>query len=378
MKKIYILIAIAIIGIGSWCTTVNATENIIDLGTIQYSNTSEKVLVVEIDSNISINLIYITSDLDSESLYIDNTWFSPLENKTTYVFATIQLEVDWWFTNDTKMFLYQDNNTNQLYKINIDYSDIEIPPDPVTEIQNKYNLLNIDYYIIYDLYNATLAIYNTTREELQMVELIYNQSKQDFDNNSALVKTLKEELTAKGIEFNETSVLWIDAVTNVSILETYFRNLNNEYNILGKKHDDLAGIYPVYVFFAMLITSMILIVYFKRKKLFGTEEKTDIEIERDTGYSSKASKIDRFTAGITNLIKPKNKEQKTEKTITEPNPNPDSQIEQKQKIDDILLIHKKVDGLKALSMLFQETTVGDIQNIRGRVDVIETKLKIEA
>jgi len=291
MKKICIWIAIAIIGIGSCCSVVNANEDIVDLGTIQYSNTSEKILIVEIESNISIDLNYITSDLDNKSLYIDSTWFSPLENKTTYVFATVQVDADWWFTNDTKMFLYQDNTTKQLYKININYSDIEIPSNPVIELQNRYDLLNISYCVIYDIYNNTIIIYNTTRDELQELELLYNYSKQDFDNNSALVKALKDELITKGIEFNETEVLWIDATTNVSTLELHIEQQKNDYDELKKKHDNLGGALPWYIIITIIGSYLVTYTYIKRKTVFNPQQDPTDEIT--TGYGKIHSAIDK-------------------------------------------------------------------------------------
>ena len=51
MKKQYVLVALAIIGILSWSQIVNANEDIIDLGTMEYSDIHEQTLVVEINSS---------------------------------------------------------------------------------------------------------------------------------------------------------------------------------------------------------------------------------------------------------------------------------------------------------------------------------------
>ena len=106
---------------------------------------------------------------------------------------------------------------------------------------------------------------------------------------------------------------------------------------------------------------MILILFFYRKKILGQEEKTSIEIERDTGYNQKASKIDRFTAGLLNKIKPKNKQIPNNPTL-----------QPKTNVEDI---HKKIDRIKQTQDAFQKTTVTDIQNIQSRVDTIETNLE---
>lgn len=364
MKRKYMLVALAVIGILSWCSTVNADT--IDLGTIQYSNINEKILIVEIESNISIDLIYVTSDIDNASLYIDSTWFSPLENTTTYVFATKQIEVEWWFKNDTKCFIYQDNTTKELYCVNIDYSVIEIPSNPVIEWMNKHNESVVLYNELNDLFEVTLNELNVTRKNLEIRWEIYNQSKEEFDNNSLLVIALQEDLEDLEIKYNTTKELWIDASANVSTLELHIGNLEGDYNFLQKEHNDLSGSYPVYIFFAILGTALILIFWFNRKKMFSHKEISDIEIERDTGYSPESSKIDRFTAGLVNKIKP------NQKQVSPPNP-----LESKPKpdIDDI---HKKIDEYKLNHDVFKESTVEDIQKIRSRVDIVETHLKIKA
>jgi len=359
MKKSMLVIVIITIGILSWCTTVNATENIIDLGTKQYNNTVEEPWKVIIEHNQSTTLSYISSDIDNAALIVDDHWFSPTKNETTYIFIIKHISVNWWFKNDTKSFIFQDNKTKQLYRINVDYAEIEIPSDPVIEWMNKYNESASSFDELQDLFKTTLNDLNETRKNLEARWLIYNQSKDEFHNKTILAETLQQELEELDVKYNDTKKLWISATANASTYESYYRNLWDEHETLEKKYNDLSGIYPVYIFFAILGTSMIAIVFFKRKKILGLEKKSDIEIERDTGYSPKARRIDRFLAGFTNNVKPKDKG----------NPSP----EHKQGIEDI---HKKIDEIKKSHDTLQKSTVKDIQGIRKRVDFIETKLKI--
>lgn len=366
MKKIYVLIAVAIIGILGWCAIVNATENIIDLGTIEYSNIYEKTLVVNINSSEFVDLRYTSSDIDKSSLYIFNCWFSPLDNLTTYVFATSQIEVDWWFINDTKGFIYQDNNTDQLYCVNVDYSAIDVPPDPLIEWMDEYDILVDSFAELEILLNTTLNELNATRNKLREKWDTLNMSQEKFDNNSIAMEKMKKELYDLDIKYNETEALWTSAITNASTYELYWKELGDEYNALEKDHNNLRARYPIYIFAAIIITSIILTVYFKRKKIFQKEEKTDLEIERDTGYNQKASRIDKFTTMVLKKVRPKRGE----------DIQPPSEIKEESKpnMEDI---HKKIDGIKLTHDTFQESTVKDIQGIQKRVDVIETKLKIK-
>ena len=371
MRKIYVLIAIAIIGVLSWCTTVNATNNIVDLGTIHYSNTHEKVLTVIIEHNQSVDLAYISSDVDRSALYIDNYWFSPLDNETTYIFATKQIDVEWWFKNDTKSFIYQDNNTKQLYRINIDYSDIKIPPDPVFEWMDKYNTSVESFDELQGVFKTTLNDLNRTRENLEIRWLIYNQSKDEFHNKTLLAEKLQQELEELDIKYNDTKNLWTKATANESFYKSYYWSLHEKHTDLQQKHNDLSGIYPVYVFFAILGTGFAVAVFLKRKKILGLEEKSDIEIDRDTGYSPKARRIDKFTARVMDKVKPKNKQNPSSSSESEHNPN-NPRTEYEHIMNDI---HKEIDGIKQSHDVFQKSTVKDIQDIQRRVDFIETKFK---
>jgi len=91
---------------------------------------------------------------------------------TTYVFATSQIEVNWWFVNDIKGFIYQDNSTGQLYCINIDYSAITIPSNPLIEWMNKYNESANSFDELQDVFKETLNELNETRDNLEARWLI--------------------------------------------------------------------------------------------------------------------------------------------------------------------------------------------------------------
>jgi hypothetical protein len=355
MKKIYVLVALAIIGILGSCAIVNAAENIIDLGTIKYSNISEKTRVVEINSSDFVDLQYVSSDINKSSLCIFSCWFSPLDNKTTYVFASAQIEADWWFINDTKSFIYQDNSTKQLYRINIDYSAIEVPPDPLIEWMNEYDILANSSSELQELFNTTLNELNETRKELQEKWNTFNQSQEKFDNNSAMMITMQEDLDNLQLEYDEKEALWLSASQNLSIYTMWYDTLAESNEKLQNEYDGLSGMCPIYVFFTVIGTSIILIIWFKRKKILGQEAKSDIKTEIETGYGQDAKKWDKFSVnGIISKLTPKQR-RKSETNMQD--------------------IHKKIDGIKSENDTFRKSIVKDFRDIETRVDDIETKLE---
>jgi len=368
MRKIYVLVALAIIGILGSCAVVNAAENIIDLGTIEYSNTYEEPLPnVGIDSTVKIDnetqrviLSYMYSEIDQSAIFVTEPYLTN-ENKTIYTFIAKHIEVDWWFINDTRVFIYQDNATKTLYRVNIDYSDITIPDNPVLIWKGLHNETSANLTELQKLFNETFKKLNETRIELQERWDFYNQSKGEFDNNSALVITLKENLSALNTKYNETEILWINATTNLSLYQTWYGTLGRDYDKLEEEHNALSGILPVYVFFAIIGTAMVVVFIFKRKKILGEEQKSAFEIERDTGYTPKASAIDNLFKGIKNAAKGKKKE---------------APPEQKQESEpDMENIYKKIDGIKSENDAFRKSIVMDFRVIETRVDAIETKLE---
>jgi len=368
MRKIYVLVALAIIGIGSWCTTMNAEDNVIDLVTIEYSNIHTGTTVT-FDSSEIVDLVYVSSDINKSALYIHSWWFSALDNQTTYIFSTMPMVVDWWFINDTKGFVYQDNNTKQLYRISVDYSAIDVPPDPSINWMIEYDILTNSSNKLEILLNTTLNELNDTRKELQEAWDFYNQSKEEFDNNSALVITLGKELNDLNTEYNKTKTLWINATTNLSLYQTWYGTLGRDYDKLEEEHNALSGILPVYVFFAIIGTAMVVVFIFKRKKIFGHTEQSDIKTEIETGYGQDAKKWDKFSvSGIIGKVAKKltPEQRRKEDVIPEIKP-PESETNMQD-------IHKKIDGIKSENDAFRKSIVKDFRGVETSVDAIETRV----
>jgi len=338
MKKILILMVMTIIGIGIFYPTVNADETIIDLGTILYSNTHENVLTVEIHSNESVDLQYISSGIDNNSLYIYNYWYSPLESKTTYIFATRQINAEWYFVNDTKHFFYQDTNTKQLYRVCVDYEEIDIPLDPTTDLANKYNMSKLLYIELSKTYNETFIELNNTKHILKDKWNAYNLSEEKRINKT-------NELVNMTEKYNTTYNTMINLSKNSSFYEMHYNDLKNKYEKLYHEHSNLSGIYIWYIFFAIIGTALAIYTIFKIKQVSKDETGLPIEIERDTGYSQKASKIDKFTAGLLNKIKTKNKQKSEEMISNNTSQNRKEKIEKENKTDT-KDIHKLIDEIQ--------------------------------
>jgi len=371
MKKIYILIAIAIVGILGCNATINATENIIDLGTIEYSNTGEQTLIVKINSTDCIELIYISSDINASSLYVFSYFFILSENVTRYVFATRQIEVDWQFVNDTRSFIYQDNSNLQLYSVNVDYSAIQVPPDPFIAWMEEHRILVKSFDELEILLNATLNELNTSRNELMERWNIFNQSQEIFDNNSIAMISMEKELKDLNIKYNNTEALWISATSNASTYESNWRTLGEENDDLQKDYDNLSGIWPIWIFCTVIITGIIMFFILKGKKIFNREEPTAQKIEIDTGYDQKATAIDKFTLGIGKVVEKITPKQRRKEKDAAPELKPaESEV-------DIQNIHRRIDGIKSAHDEFQKTIVKDFRGVETRVDNIETKLEIK-
>jgi len=378
MKKTYVLMAIAIIGIVSWCSSITADENIIDMGTIEYDNTIENPLQVKINSTELLILTYMYSDIDKSAIHIVDPYleYGTYGNKTVYTFVALHIEVDWWFENNTKSFIYQDINTNQLYRVNVDYSEIIIPPNPVVELEKEYNESVILFNALEELFSETFNQLNETRENLESVWNIYNESKEEFAINSELVIQLRKDLLELDEEYNATKTLWISATQNLSIIGMRHGELTFLYDTLEKDHEELSFRSPIYIVFSIIGTGLILVLIFKRKKIFGQEEKTALELEIDTGYSPKADKIDKFVAGIGEKVG-KEIAKVGEKLKMKDNKDVMPETKLPEPENNIQNIHKEIDKIKSENAAFQKSIVTDFQDIRKGVDAIKTKLEIE-
>lgn len=301
-KSILLLVATIIIG----CCTV-ASANITTLGTIKY----ESFMQTSISSPTEVNFTLIYSTMDESTLTINKIGFIPSLNETKFVFTSNAVDPKWWWTNlSIEPFIFQDKNTLELYKIYIDYSDVEVPPIPsdieLDELQIIFNdTFNSLQQSMINLTNISEQ-YNLTIDELMQLRYYYNNTFDNYTNlgvdyNKTLLEMAKlninlTEITNKYVgmydAFNRSSAnasLYIDFYNQMlSTWNTFwFANDygNNQYRTIHsyekeiENQKNVLGMFPAYIFFSITVTMIFTLMFaFKRwgekkKKLYDDSEK---------------------------------------------------------------------------------------------------------
>lgn len=213
-KKTIVMVAVAIItltGIMNATTPAEITSsiNLTDINYLDY----EYVLI---SSSQEVNLTYITSDYIESALSIKKTNYYPAENKTKYQITSNTITPDYTFTPTIKTYIYQDENTGQLYHINMDCTVI-IPPTSPTEQQ--LNQLQTDFE-------------NLITNYTQLID--------DTANYTLLLNQLNETLT----EYNDSALLTMHEKTSMLYDQYthYYREYNTyyeEYTTLYEEHETL-------------------------------------------------------------------------------------------------------------------------------------------
>jgi len=375
MKRNYVLIALAIVGILGSCAVTTTATSITNLGDIDYYNTQNNFIVNEtIPGNVA--LIFVYSEMKESSLTDEKIWYN--DNVTTYRFTTNKTYVEWWFTPGIKYFVYQDIITNKLYSVGVNYTDIDIPENPYTERQRQ---LVENYTLImnnYNLTNATLTNITTQFNELNDTYGVIMQQlnitlteKQNLSENLTDVRTAFTKLDN---DYNDTYALWESAVDNVTHFQTEYEGKAFDYKELKKDHDDLSGAAPWYVIIAIIGTFLATWIYIRRKNIFETTQESTDEIT--TGYGKVHSAIDKH---ILSRLKgdAKTGNEGGIEEITDLKDGPAKGIPQnetknepieKTAQDDILeIVHKKIDeNTRALTKQFTD----GLKDINEKIDKI--------
>lgn len=334
------VLTLLIIILGS-CATLTVATQITNLGTIDYYNTQDNfILNGDIPGNANLTIVY--SEVNESGLKLDKIWYDSFTNKTTYKFTTQKIFVQWWFTPGIKEFVYIDVNTNNLYQVNVNYSEITIPENPYIkqhrELRENYTLILNNY----NLTNSTLA--NITLQFNELDE-IYNLTIQQFNMTSAENQNLSENLTNMTTafinlddEYNKTYALWESAVDNVTTLQTAYEGKTDDYDDLEKDHNDLAGAVPWYIILSIFGTFLAACIYMYWKK--RGEIRPEATDEISTGYGKIHSAIDKHVLSRFRGNKKTGDEGKIEE-LTEKKETKDESVKNDQ--DDITILHKKID-----------------------------------
>jgi len=377
MKKRTIgALTLLIILVGS-CATLAVATPIANLGTIDYYNTQDNFCINE-DIQGNANLTHIYSEMNGSTLKLDKIWYDSFTDKTTYKFTTQKIYVEWWFTPGIREFVYIDENTNSLYRINVNYSEITIPENPYEErhqhlvenytlILNNYNLTNSTLANITLQFNELDNLYNLTMQQLN----ITLTEKQNLSENLTELRTAFTKLEE---EYDNRTALWNSALNSSIYYETSYNDKVTDYNQLEKDHNDLAGAMPWYILTAIFGTFLFTYIYIRRKNIFEPQPETTDEIT--TGYGRLHSAIDRSilshfrkepktdTGGIEEVTEwkevPSDETPMQKETKKEPIKNPAQ--------DDILtVVHEKIDANTRM-MTKQFTTM--FTNLDEKIDKV--------
>lgn len=376
-KKTILLVILIIFILGCAYTTSaeniyldnRENEDIINLGTIIYDNDIEKTLTVKLyncSEKQNLSLLF-SEDINSSAVEIINIWYSPSENMTNLVFKTNPIEVDWFFEKETK-YVYFINQTNRLFKIGIDYSDLEIPDDPVSVLNDENNDLK-------NLLQLKMEKLNQTMDSLDYKnETIVNLQNSLETKNSELIELqesftdLKNELLSLREKYNETRNDWINSSANASNYKQQYFSLrtttygpdntaDGEGGIEGdlRNQQDFSGRLLWTMPFLAIAIFLITVLYFKKDVWFGEKKRTLREAERDTGYSEKHLAIDKFFSSIGKkennnpgpVKKPSEKQPVEQKNVEDLVDNKISEVDEfkeKHRLD-MQHIYKQIDGL---------------------------------
>lgn len=396
-KSILLLVATIIIG----CCTI-ASANITTLGTIEY----ESFMQTSISSPTEVNFTLIYSTMDEETLTIDKIGFIPALNETKFVFTSNAVDPEWWWMNlSIEPFIFQDKNTLELYKIYIDYSDVEVPPIPsdieLAELQIIFNetFNNLQQSMI-NLTNISNQ-YNLTFDELMQLRYYYNNTFDNYTNlgidyNKTLLEIAKLNinLTNAVKDYLKMYDAYNRSAVNASLYTDFYNQMlsdwntfwfaddygNHQYRTFDSYEDEIEekngvlGMFPAYIFFSVTVTMIFTLMFAfkkwgeKKKKLYDDTEKPPKMVTRINSFFF--SKILRKKANPANNSMPANTNPSTTETVQIKPPSSNfEEILKSQFKANIEPIHNRLDNIEK----DQKTLKTGYKDLAKQVDSIITK-----
>ncbi|MBE3086240.1 MAG: hypothetical protein IMZ64_08490 [Bacteroidetes bacterium] len=339
MKKGIIAIIFLALMVVSLMPSIEATD-IIDLGTIAYRG--GKIIQITQPHNVSLINIY-TPIADSYNLSF--SYYNPAANETGYFFLSRELptaSIDFTFKNDIKTYLFQDNISNQIYRICIDFSTYVVPSNPLIE---QYNNVQKNLSDVFLNYTMMIASFNNMAINYTTVNLLLN--------NMAI------KLNSTNEKLNSTNNQLVTISLNESIAQNRAHLLAREKKSL---QDDMLKTQVTAVFLCFF--SAVVAVYLGKK--FGWLNKTGDRIKKNlaTGYGEIPRKIDDYVIKKNDEIT-REKKIKTEKQKEGPQPT-----ENEESKEGPLDIDDKIDAKIAPVIGKVEKLVGLISSmLNGKTDI---------
>lgn len=366
MKKICRMAIIAIVICVCWSQTIGAIEiTLPDKVTIDYNGHR-----VDITFNGNVELGYIFSFIDEEAL----TWevykeYNSTVDQVVYSFWSEEYFPGYWEKLDQELFIFQDNNSKELFLLRINMSGVEIPEDPW-----KMDFINIssEYNETYQELLVTIFNLTKTKEELDELMIEYTDIFQELnitalerENLTFLMSNKLSEINRLKNDLNTSEDNLLIASNDATTYRRFFDEMTSfkssfDFRIAGRseqyitiyeyEHDldklnsQVGGI-PILIFFSVTITGVIcfLIGYWKWAKKRSSPE----EVEMYEGVDRTTTFVNRFKSRLN--ITPKNvkvKEVNKETRIEEIQPK-----EKEKTIDERFLeindkVNDKIKGIE--------------------------------
>jgi len=325
-RNIVLAIIFASIFLGS-CTTITGTPTVDDLGTINYLDRDSA------DRLGDINLELVNAEIDNSALTIGLTYDS-IANSTHIVFTSNKITPEGWFDTSTpKSFIYQDTNSEQLYRIKVNLSALSIPENPYTtldritdELKNKTTA-----------YNTTIVMLDDMTVNYTYLDGVYVNLSVNYSGLCILRDNLTRDIAVLQANANETIITIANMSGQLLGYTTFYEDMisykdgfwhdGTYYSTISKLEgnnqqlmDDIGNTTLgaiVIIIFAMVLTWLIA----KKDTIFKSHMLSDDELERETGYSPESASIDKrflnFVKNKAKVLMPNHKtiSAKTDKTM---------------------------------------------------------------
>lgn len=294
------------------CTNINA-GTIDNLGTMNYKG----FLQVDVPGNANLLFISCSDGMSGSDVAMQNVGYQSTINATKYIFTSNVLVPEWWMSNSTVSYLYQEIGTLQLYEVVVDYSSMVIPPSPdmvlYQNLSEEYGFLNVSYnnltmgYSVLNLSfnNLTIMFENLSLNHTEISEILANLTI-DYSNSTAYIKELKGNLSIRNAQYDNLYTAFTNMSGNISQYETRATNAEGKLWTAENDIDDmeeLIGAFPLWVVLVGLLEAILLILYFKRDMILGKKRPHSLTQETETGYTDTARKIDYFTLMKEKIVK---------------------------------------------------------------------------
>jgi len=181
-----------------------------------------------------VDLILVFAQGNETDISTDFNVYSSEDNKTYYHFISNPITYDWRFINNTKQYIFQDTISKQLYRIDIDFSSIEVPLENRTaEIERLKKSLNE----------------NVTLLEQKLIEIqrlsenltLYSEINKNLTQKIEMLENIESEFLLLQEKYNSTLAENMELLESVTPLRNEIHNLSTRLNKMDKDFTNLSN-----------------------------------------------------------------------------------------------------------------------------------------